>query len=217
MFHQLKNDSNFQQMRIQRSLRQQQQQQQSLKIASTTTSPNPSIIKDPNNTTSLLLRHQQQQQLVSLKSSRTHETNQEVVSNGESMEPVIEQLEQKCTNSTTLIEPIIQPFTFVDLGSGDGRVVLYAASQMMKYHIRKEQEENEHYHDDGKEENILLFDACIGYEINPILHLYATIRSFMMQYLFLPYSSQQQAHTQFYLQNIWKVPLHQVDVVAVVR
>lgn len=96
----------------------------------------------------------------------------------------------------------IKPFTFVDLGSGDGRVVLYASSQMMDYQQK-----------DNNDLKIPLFDACVGYEINPLLHLYAKFRSIIMHLFGFP----NLANTNSYLQNIWTVPLQHVDVVAVVR
>lgn len=66
--------------------------------------------------------------------------------------------------------------TFVDLGSGDGRVVRRAAREG--------------------------FQVAIGYEINPMLHAWAKLR--------------QVPKTKFYCANLWDVPLHEADVVAVV-
>ena len=75
---------------------------------------------------------------------------------------------------------------FVDLGSGDGRLVFRAAR-----------------------ENI--FDECIGYEINPILHSIALIQRLFGGPKYW------NTRTKFYIRNIWDVNLHNADVVAVVR
>jgi hypothetical protein len=78
-----------------------------------------------------------------------------------------------------------QKLVFVDLGSGDGRIVFRAA-----------------------QENI--FHKCIGYEINPLLHLFAKLsRIFRGQKYW--------SSTNFFLRDIWKADLRNVDVVAVVR
>lgn len=66
--------------------------------------------------------------------------------------------------------------TFVDLGSGDGRVVRRAAREG--------------------------FGLSIGYEINPLLHLWAKTR--------------QSPRTELHCANLWDVSLGKVDVVAVV-
>ena len=83
-------------------------------------------------------------------------------------------------------EPIRQKkLTFVDLGSGDGRVVFRAAREKM-------------------------FDKCIGYEINPLLHLFASLQRVVR-------GPQAWRATRFYLGDLWKVDLRTADVVAVVR
>ena len=102
---------------------------------------------------------------------------------------------------------------FVDLGSGDGRMVFHAAY--------REQ----------------LFTRCIGYEINPFLHAYAILKQqvYRCQSLLFPQlyrsttvtttptsttmSSSQigPIQTEFYLRDLWKVNLQNVNVVAVVR
>jgi hypothetical protein len=78
---------------------------------------------------------------------------------------------------------------FVDLGSGDGRVVFRAARED-------------------------LFTLCIGYEINPMLHTYSLAQRFIFNIIQHPSSATQ---TQFFLSDLWNVPLHNVNVVAVVR
>jgi len=75
------------------------------------------------------------------------------------------------------------PMRFVDLGSGDGRVVFRAAREK-------------------------LFQTSIGYEINPVLHMFASTRRLIQAPLY--WSS-----TDFALKDLWKVDLTQVDVVAV--
>lgn len=78
---------------------------------------------------------------------------------------------------------------FVDLGSGDGRVVFRAAREQ-------------------------LFTLCIGYEINPLLHVYALAQRFIFNSIMHPSSA---TRTQFFLRDLWNVNLHNVDVVVVVR
>jgi tRNA G46 methylase TrmB len=75
---------------------------------------------------------------------------------------------------------------FVDLGSGDGRVVFRAAREQ-------------------------LFTVCIGYEINPLLHAYAMTQRFIFNLIQRP-----STRTQFYVRDLWNVSLHNVNVVAVV-
>ena len=71
---------------------------------------------------------------------------------------------------------------FVDLGSGDGRVVFRAAREG-------------------------IFVKSVGYEINPALHIIASVRRFVTpRYWF---------NTNFYMTDLWKTNLHQYDVVAV--
>ena len=72
---------------------------------------------------------------------------------------------------------------FVDLGSGDGRVIFRAAQEK-------------------------LFHRCIGYEINPLLHLLGLGRRFVQPKLW--------SSTGFQLADIWNVDLAKADVVAVV-
>jgi Histone methylation protein DOT1 len=74
---------------------------------------------------------------------------------------------------------------FVDLGSGDGRIVFRAA-----------------------QEN--LFTLSIGYEINPLLHLFASSQRILL-------GPQAWSSTRFYLCDLWNVDLRDADVVAVVR
>mmetsp|Transcript_7481 Transcript_7481/g.11312 ORF Transcript_7481/g.11312 Transcript_7481/m.11312 type:complete len:257 (-) Transcript_7481:29-799(-) len=76
-----------------------------------------------------------------------------------------------------------KPLTFVDLGSGDGRVVFRAAREG-------------------------LFHKSIGYEINPLLHMWAQSRRVLQAPMY--WSS-----TNFALRDIWKVNLTNVDVVAI--
>ena len=75
-----------------------------------------------------------------------------------------------------------QSLQFVDLGSGDGRVVFRAAREG-------------------------LFDKSVGYEINPVLHLFANFRRLA--------TPKYWSNTQFYMRDLWKIQLHQYDVVAV--
>lgn len=96
---------------------------------------------------------------------------------------------------------------FVDLGSGDGRIVFHAAY--------KEQ----------------LFTNCIGYEINPFLHCFAILKQqlYRLRIMMFPQrqaqdiASTSSSHcigsikTEFYLRDLWKVNLQHVNVVAVVR
>ena len=96
---------------------------------------------------------------------------------------------------------------FVDLGSGDGRIVFHAAY--------REQ----------------LFTKCIGYEINPFLHYYAIIKQQYYRMIFprrnhnatSALSATEAAtilppiQTEFYIRDLWKVNLQNVNVVAVVR
>lgn len=82
-----------------------------------------------------------------------------------------------------------QEIIFVDLGSGDGRVVFRAAREQ-------------------------LFTLCIGYEINPLLHLYALAQQFCYYLIRHPSST---TRTQFFLRDLWNVQLHNANVVAVVR
>lgn len=71
---------------------------------------------------------------------------------------------------------------FVDLGSGDGRVVFRAAREQM-------------------------FVSSVGYEINPALHFFASVRR-----LLVPTYWQS---TKFIMTDLWKTKLHDYDVVAV--
>mmetsp|Transcript_20860 Transcript_20860/g.28987 ORF Transcript_20860/g.28987 Transcript_20860/m.28987 type:complete len:266 (-) Transcript_20860:10-807(-) len=83
----------------------------------------------------------------------------------------------------TKAQTLGKPLTFVDLGSGDGRVVFRAAREG-------------------------IFHKSIGYEINPLLHIWAQSRRIIQAPLY--WSS-----TNFALRDIWKVNLTNVDVVAV--
>ncbi|KAL7524572.1 hypothetical protein ACHAXR_000630 [Thalassiosira sp. AJA248-18] len=71
---------------------------------------------------------------------------------------------------------------FVDLGSGDGRVVFRAAREG-------------------------IFHKSVGYEINPALHLFANLRRII--------TPRYWSSTNFYMRDLWKIQLHQYDVVAV--
>ena len=94
----------------------------------------------------------------------------------------------RSVHSPTDPQPNISPrigqsLTFVDLGSGDGRVVFRAAQEGM-------------------------FTHCVGYEINPMLHWWATARRMLPR---------RGCPTEFHRQDLWTVDLQEADVVAVVR
>jgi len=72
---------------------------------------------------------------------------------------------------------------FVDLGSGDGRVVFRAARES-------------------------IFSKCIGVEINPLLHVWSSIRRFVQSHRYW-------TTTNVILQDLWSVDLRNTDVVAV--
>jgi Histone methylation protein DOT1 len=74
--------------------------------------------------------------------------------------------------------------TFVDLGSGDGRIVFRAAKEGM-------------------------FHASIGYEINPLLHVFACFRRLLG-------GPRVWSSTQFHSKDLWSVDLRTANVVAVV-
>ena len=88
-------------------------------------------------------------------------------------------------NSNDIIIEQLKKLVFVDLGSGDGRLVFRAARED-------------------------IFDECIGYEINPILHSIALIQRLFGGPKYW------NTRTKFYIRNIWDVNLHNADVVAVV-
>ena len=71
---------------------------------------------------------------------------------------------------------------FVDLGSGDGRVVFRAAREG-------------------------LFHKSVGYEINPALHMWVKFRQLV--------TPKYWSSTEFYLRDLWKIKLHNYNVVAV--
>lgn len=76
--------------------------------------------------------------------------------------------------------------SFVDLGSGDGRVVFRAAREQ-------------------------LFRTSIGYELNPLLHMWASVQRMIR-------GPKAWSTTQFYRRDLWDVNLrNDADVVAVVR
>ena len=52
-----------------------------------------------------------------------------------------------------------------------------------------------------------LFAKSVGYEINPALHVFANCRRIM--------TPRYWSSTQFYMRDLWKIQLHQYDVVAV--
>jgi hypothetical protein len=79
---------------------------------------------------------------------------------------------------------------FVDLGSGDGRWVFRAAR----------------HHPD-------LFDRAVGYEINPLLHAWASLKRLVWGSV----RPEVLSATSFRRQDLWSVPLRDADVVAVVR
>lgn len=74
------------------------------------------------------------------------------------------------------------PLTFYDLGSGDGRVVFRAAREG-------------------------IFHKSVGYEINPVLHMFASMRRLVTPKYF--------KSTSFRMDDLWKVDLSQADVIAV--
>jgi hypothetical protein len=203
MFHQLKQEPHFRDRRIQRrrcihndhhpQQQQQQQQQQMTPISRCIKRPmtvEQQTEKQPQHVT---LLPKLDPTIATFARSNNYGTTNNIVQN----EPTMEHQQFIAVNPN---KPI-KPFTFVDLGSGDGRVVVYASYQTI--------------HDIHTEnEPIPLFDVCVGYEINPILHLYAKFRSLITN--LLGYSSRV-GTTEFYLKNLWNVPLHNVDVVAVVR
>jgi hypothetical protein len=87
---------------------------------------------------------------------------------------------------------------FVDLGSGDGRWVFRAAQD----------------HPD-------LFRVSVGYEINPLLHLYASARRVLrgaFRWFSMRPSSDAAPHcsTELHRHDLWTVPLDDANVVAVV-
>uniref|UniRef100_A0A7S2EMH4 Methyltransferase domain-containing protein n=1 Tax=Trieres chinensis TaxID=1514140 RepID=A0A7S2EMH4_TRICV len=73
--------------------------------------------------------------------------------------------------------------SFVDLGSGDGRVVFRAAREK-------------------------IFRKCIGFEINPVLHAWASCRRLIQ-------APKYWSTTQFGLCDLWKVDLGDIDCVAI--
>ena len=84
-------------------------------------------------------------------------------------------IQARLKNSDTL--------TFVDLGSGDGRLVFQAARQNM-------------------------FAMSIGYEINPVLHAFASGRRILQAPMYWN-------KTTFAMRDLWKVSLRDCDVCAV--
>ena len=72
--------------------------------------------------------------------------------------------------------------TFYDLGSGDGRVVFRAAREG-------------------------IFHKCVGYEINPVLHMFASMRRLVTPKYF--------KSTSFRMDDLWRVDLRKCDVIAV--
>ena len=79
-----------------------------------------------------------------------------------------------------------EKLSFVDLGSGDGRIVFRAAREN-------------------------LFHASIGYELNPLLHLLASLQRMVR-------GPKAWSTTHFYRRDLWDVDLrNNADVVAVVR
>ncbi|KAJ3109844.1 hypothetical protein HDU97_000074 [Phlyctochytrium planicorne] len=74
---------------------------------------------------------------------------------------------------------------FVDLGSGDGRVVIAAASAKLgRFHFKK----------------------CVGIEVNSTLFLYSVAKGI---------ASPTRKHVQFWKKDIWKTDLRDFDVVMV--
>jgi len=79
-----------------------------------------------------------------------------------------------------------EKLSFVDLGSGDGRIVFRAAREK-------------------------LFHVSIGYELNPLLHLFASLQRIVR-------GPKAWSTTHFYRRDLWDVDLrNNADVVAVVR
>ena len=85
------------------------------------------------------------------------------------------------SGSKTSIQQL-SSLNFVDLGSGDGRVVFRAAREGM-------------------------FQKSVGYEINPALHMWVKFRQLV--------TPKYWSSTDFYLGDLWKIKLHNYDVVAV--
>ena len=104
-------------------------------------------------------------------------------------EPRFLQQQQNIQRNHPTSASAAEKIVFVDLGSGDGRVVFRAARER-------------------------LFTVCIGYEINPMLHAYALAQRFIFNLIQHPSSK---TPTQFFLRDLWNVRLHNVNVVAVVR
>ena len=73
---------------------------------------------------------------------------------------------------------------FVDLGSGDGRIVFRASKEN-------------------------LFSLSVGYEINPLLHAFASLQRILR-------GPKAWSSTQFHLKDLWNVDLRDADVAAVV-
>ena len=90
---------------------------------------------------------------------------------------------ERIRQSPTIQSRLKEGLTFVDLGSGDGRLVFQAARQNM-------------------------FAMSIGYEINPVLHAFASGRRIVQAPMYWN-------KTSFAIRDLWKVPLNDVDVVAV--
>jgi hypothetical protein len=86
------------------------------------------------------------------------------------------------SSSTTTTTTSAGSLKFVDLGSGDGRVVFRAARENM-------------------------FGRSVGYEINPALHAFASLRRLV--------TPRYWKSTSFYMSDLWKVTLREYDVVAV--
>jgi hypothetical protein len=108
------------------------------------------------------------------------------------------------TNTTVTVRQPNESIVFVDLGSGDGRIVFHAAFQEQ------------------------LFTHCIGYEINPFLHCYALLRQNVYRIQHFTSRTTTSAtkatssrigpiRTDFYLRDLWNVDLRHVHVVAIVR
>ncbi len=104
------------------------------------------------------------------------------------MQPIIQKKlqQQKLINSSSSLSSSSSSIglKFVDLGSGDGRMVFRSAREPD------------------------LFRHSVGYEINPVLHMWALSRRLIQFNSFYN-------NTSFYRQDLWKVNLKNVDVIAV--
>lgn len=101
-----------------------------------------------------------------------------------------------------------QPIRFCDLGSGDGRVVFRAAREgMFERSIGYEINPRMFIHVPSVWLSVSGCRAGNTHSLSPVLHLFAQCRRcFQPKY----WSS-----TAFFMRDLWKVQLHDIDVVAV--